>query len=147
VHARAEVRKPQVRGTNGRVGRAREVDLPAERRATLLDRADPLLRIEPEVAVGDHAGGFLERRLGLLDQETGATRGSTYLRPARVQGGGTGRVTVCEAPAATETNSMPPDLRAPASAASSSSGASVWASSAIRSQREAGDRRGTARIV
>jgi hypothetical protein len=36
-------------------------------------------------------------------------------------------------------------FRAPASAASSSIKARVWASSAIRSQREAGDRRATGR--
>jgi hypothetical protein len=40
-----------------------------ERRAPLLDGADPLLGIQPEVAVGNHAGCLLEHRLGLLDQE------------------------------------------------------------------------------
>jgi hypothetical protein len=68
----------------------------AERRATLLDRADPFLRVQPEVTVGDHAGGLLERELGLLDQVRGLASGSAYLRAARVQGCGAGRVLVGE---------------------------------------------------
>jgi hypothetical protein len=38
-----------------------------ERRPAFFDGADPLLGVEPQVAVGDHAGGLLERRVGLLD--------------------------------------------------------------------------------
>jgi hypothetical protein len=38
----------------------------------LLDGADPLLRVQPEVAVGNHAGRLLERGLGLLDQMRGS---------------------------------------------------------------------------
>jgi hypothetical protein len=48
--------------------------LTAKCRPALLDRADPLLRIQPEVAVGDHAGRFLERELGLLDQVRGSRK-------------------------------------------------------------------------
>jgi hypothetical protein len=54
-------------------------------RSPLLDRPDPLLRVQPEVAVDDHAGGLLERRLGLLDQETRSFGRSADLRAARVQ--------------------------------------------------------------
>jgi hypothetical protein len=50
--------------------------LPPERRAALLDSHDPLLRVQPEVAVGDHAGGLLEGRLGLLDQLRGSASGA-----------------------------------------------------------------------
>jgi hypothetical protein len=67
-----------------------------------LDGSDPLLAIESEVAVGDHSGCFLERELGLLDQERGLASGSTYLRAARVKGCRAGRVAVGEAPAATD---------------------------------------------
>lgn len=48
----------------------------------VFDGPDPLLAIQPEVAVGDHAGGFLEGRLGLLDQVRGSAGGSAYLRSA-----------------------------------------------------------------
>jgi hypothetical protein len=41
--------------------------------------------VEPEVAVGDHAGRLLQRRLGLLDQETRSFGRSADLRAARVQ--------------------------------------------------------------
>jgi hypothetical protein len=41
-------------------GYRRATALPTERRSTLLDGADPLLRVEPEVAVGDHVGCFLQ---------------------------------------------------------------------------------------
>jgi hypothetical protein len=42
--------------------------LTTERRSPLLDGADPLLRVQPEEAIGDHAGGLLQRRLGLGDE-------------------------------------------------------------------------------
>src|SRR5262245_44723825 len=38
-------------------------NLPTERRSPLLDGADPLLSVQPQVAVVDHAGRLLERRL------------------------------------------------------------------------------------
>jgi hypothetical protein len=49
--------------------------LSAEGGAALLDGPDPLLRIQPEVAVGDDAGSLLERELGLLDQLPGSASG------------------------------------------------------------------------
>jgi hypothetical protein len=52
-------------------------------------------------SVGDHAGGFLQRRLGLIDQMRGAAGGLAYLRAARVQRCGAGRVGIGEAPPAT----------------------------------------------
>jgi hypothetical protein len=61
-----------------------------ERCSPFLDGPDPLLRVQPEVAVGDHAGGFLECRLSMLDQVRGSSGGSAYLRTARVQGCRTG---------------------------------------------------------
>jgi hypothetical protein len=67
-----------------------------------LDGSDPLLAVQPQVAVGDHAGGFFQRRLGLLDQLSGSASSPAYLRAAWIQGGATGRVTVCEAPATTD---------------------------------------------
>jgi len=36
---------------------------------------DPLLLVEPKVTIGDHAGGLLERGLGLLDQIGGSAGG------------------------------------------------------------------------
>jgi len=39
---------------------------------------------------------------GLKRQVLGPAGGSAYMRAARVQGGGPGRVTVCEAPATTD---------------------------------------------
>jgi hypothetical protein len=50
----------------------------------LLYGADPFLRVQPQVAVGDHAGGFLGRRLGLLDQVHGACGRSAHLSAGRV---------------------------------------------------------------
>jgi hypothetical protein len=44
--------------------------------ATLLDGPDPLLRVQPKVAVGDHAGGLLEGGVGLGDQIRGSSGGS-----------------------------------------------------------------------
>ena len=58
----------------------------AEGRTTLLDGADPFLRIQLEIAVGDHAGGLLERGLGLLDQVRGSAGCSAHLRATRVKG-------------------------------------------------------------
>jgi hypothetical protein len=42
--------------------------LTTQRGATFLDGADPLRRVQPEVAIGDPAGGLLQRRLGLGDE-------------------------------------------------------------------------------
>jgi hypothetical protein len=39
-----------------------------------LDGPDPLLRVQPEVAVGDHAGGLLERRLKAGDLASSCTQ-------------------------------------------------------------------------
>jgi hypothetical protein len=60
-------------------------------------RPDPLLAVQPQVSVGDDAGGLLERRLGILDQEPCPLSGSADLRLTRVEGHRPGRVRVGEA--------------------------------------------------
>jgi hypothetical protein len=74
----------------------------AERRATLLHHADPLLVVEPEVAVGDHVAGLSELELGAEDQPGGASDGGPHLATRRIQRHGAGRIHVGEAAATTD---------------------------------------------
>jgi hypothetical protein len=119
------------------LGRIESAGLPPECRATLLDGADPLLAVQPEVTVGDHAGGFLEGHLGLLIR-CAALRAARRICDRRGSRAAVPVGSVSENPFPRPTNSMPPDFRA--SAASSRSGASVLASSQMRSSDWMGDR-------
>ena len=112
----------------------------SERSRALLHHADPLLAVEPQIAVGDHGADLHELVLGAKDQRGGASDGGAHLVTRRIERRGAGRVRVGEAGCARPTNSRPPDFRAPASAASSRRGASVWASSAMRSSDWIGGR-------
>jgi hypothetical protein len=69
-----------------------------------LDGPDPLLRIQPEVAVGDHPGRLLQRRLSLLDHVRDLAGGWADLRPARIQGHRLGGTDVGEALATTDSH-------------------------------------------
>ena len=60
-------------GANDLLRRSAETSA-AERRPTLLDGPDPLLRVQPEVAVGDRSGCFLERGLGPRRSDAQAVR-------------------------------------------------------------------------
>ena len=71
--------------------------LPAERRVALLHHSDPLLAVEPKVAVGDHGAGLLQLSLGAKDQIGGAANGGSHLTPCRIERQRAGRVHVGEA--------------------------------------------------
>ena len=71
-------------------------------RRALLHDADPLLAVEPEVAVGDHGAGFLQLVLGAKDQRDGPAHGGTHLAAGRVERGGAGRVRVGETRSSTD---------------------------------------------
>ena len=83
--------------------------------------------------------GLLQLGLGAENQYGGAADGDSHLAPGRIERRGAGRIRVSETVAATG-ELLGHDFRTPASAASSRSGASVWASSAMRSREAMGDR-------
>jgi hypothetical protein len=110
-----------------------------ERRGTLLHNPDPLVAVEPEVAIGDHGAGLGELVLGAKEQRGGAVDSGSHLTPRRIERHGADRVGVGETlPAFVLTNRT---ARLPATGVGGSSRcASVWASSTMRSSEAMGDR-------
>ena len=67
-----------------------------ERRSALLDHADPLVTIQPEVPVGDDGAGLLQLVLGAADQRGGAADGGAHLTTCRIERRSAGRIRVGE---------------------------------------------------
>jgi hypothetical protein len=82
-----------------------------ERRGTL-PQPDPLVAVEPEVAIGDHGAGLGELVQGAKEQRGGAVDSGSHQTPRRIERHGAGRVGVGETlPASVLTN---PTARLPA---------------------------------
>jgi hypothetical protein len=129
-------------GTNGTGVEPRALTAVLQCCATLLHHADPLLLVKPEVAAGDYGAASVSsssaRRISVAARRVAAR----ICARVGVERHAAGRVRVGDVkPLPRSTNSMPSDLRVPASAASSISGASVWAGSAMWSKERMSERR------